>query len=409
VITNCAIVDVRAGNVRERQTIVVDAEQISAITPADRPIDGPSQVIDGSGCYATPGLIDMHAHACCASDEPAETPAAHEPTLMGIRAVRNLQLAARSGITTVRDLGGGHGAPFAVKAAWLRGEFIGARPLVAGPMVTAVGGHGAEDGSTLGVEVTGVDEMRRTVRRLVSHGADVIKVVTGGAVARTELTLDELRAAVDEAHWCGVPVASHANLSLRGIRNSIAAGCDSVEHCCVPDRAALEAMAATGIAMCPTITVLAHVRSDPDAYGGPTGALPMGVNQAWETHQRNVRLARELGVRIIAGSDAGMPGVPFDSLLDELAWLVRCGSSPAQALAAATVDAAAVLGRNDLGEIRVGGTADLVLLNRDPIADIGALVDRRAVVIAGRLVWSSTPEAGAYVQPAPADPDRARD
>jgi imidazolonepropionase-like amidohydrolase len=279
--------------------------------------------------------------------------------------------------------------------------------------------------------------MRRTVRRLISEGADVIKVVTGGAVARTELTLDELRSAVEEAHWCGVPVASHANLSLRGIRNSIAAGCDSIEHCCVPDQAALDAMAARDIAMCPTITVLAHVRSHPDAYGGPTGPLPMGVNEAWETHQRNVALASGLGVRIIAGSDAGMPGVPFDSLLAELAWLVRCGLSPAQALAAATVDAAAVLGRNDLGEIRVGATADLVLLNRDPIADIGALGDPRAVMIGGKVVWwvgaiSSTAGTGdrsvplggeafaaghdllddlpdADVQPPPDDPDRAPD
>jgi imidazolonepropionase-like amidohydrolase len=394
-ITNCAVVDVRVGHVQERQTIVLDGAHIVAITPADRPIDGQDQVIDGSGCYAVPGLIDMHVHSCCASDGPAETPPTHEPTLMGVRAVRNLQLAARSGITTVRDLGGGHGAPFAIKAAWLHDEFIGARPLVAGPMVTAVGGHGAENGSTLGVEVTGVDEMRRTVRRLVSQGADVVKVVTAGAVARTELSLDELRAAVDEAHWCGVPVASHANLSLRGIRNSIAAGCDSIEHCCVPDRQALDAMAAMDIAMCPTITVLARVRDDPGEYGGPTGALPTAVNQAWEAHLHNVRLARELGVRIIAGSDAGMPGVPFDSLLDELAWLVRCGLSPAQALAAATVDAAAVLGRKDLGEVRIGGAADLLLLNRDPLADIGALGDRRAVILAGRIVSWSDPVAGA--------------
>lgn len=154
-------------------------------------------------------------------------------------------------------------------------------------------------------------------------------------------------------------------------------------------------MAAMDIAMCPTITVLARVRDDPDAYGGPTGALPTAVNQAWQTHQQNVRLARELGVCIIAGSDAGMPGVPFDSLLDELAWLVQCGLSPAQALAAATVDAAAVLGRNDLGEVRIGGAADLLLLNRDPLADIGALADRRAVVLAGRIVSCSAPLAGA--------------
>ena len=388
VITNCTVIDVRAGAALGGRSITMDEGRVLKVTATGLPADGESRIIDGTHTFAIPGLIDMHVHS---EHNPEPTSASRNtagPTLMGIRAVRNLHHAAVSGITTVRDLGGGHGATFEIKDAWQQGEFLGARPLVAGPMVTAIGGHGTEDGSTLGIEVSGVDEIRRTVRQLVAQGADVVKVVTGGVVARTELTLGELRAAVDEAHWSGVPVASHANFSLRGIRNSIAAGCDSIEHCCVADINALETMAARGTAMCPTLTVLARVRAYPGHYGGGSSPLCVAVHRAWETHLANVHLAHELGVPILAGSDAGMPGVGFSALLEEVQWLARCGLSPAHALAAATTTAAAVLRRDDLGEIASGRVADLVLLNQNPLADVRALTDRRAVVLGGEIVWS---------------------
>jgi imidazolonepropionase-like amidohydrolase len=388
-ISNCALVDIRAAAVRPGQSIMIEAERILAIIPAQGEAGAADVVIDGTGTFAIPGLIDMHVHI---DHDPGParpldfTACSRDRILTGFRAARNLREAAASGVTSVRDLGGAHGVPFAVKEGWRRGEFIGARPFVAGQMITAVGGHGAEGDDGLGLEVCGPQETRRAVRELIARGADVIKVVAGGVVARTELTPEELGAAVDEAHWNGVTVASHANFSLRGIRSSIAAGCDSVEHCCVPDKRALEAMAENHVGMCPTITVLARIKTNPGLYGGDSSKLSKAVAGVWEKHLENVYLAHSMGVPILAGSDAGMSGVRFDAVLEEVQWLVRCGLTSVQALAAATTSAAEFLRCDDLGEIRAGNTADLVLLNSDPLRDIHALDDRYAVICSGHVI-----------------------
>jgi imidazolonepropionase-like amidohydrolase len=388
-ISNCALVDIKAAAVRPGQSIMIEAGRILRVAPAGEEEDGADLVINGTGTFAIPGLIDMHVHI---DHDPAPpTPAGStggnlDRILIGFRAARNLREAAASGVTSVRDLGGAHGVTFAVKEGWRRGEFIGARPFVAGQMITAVGGHGAERGDGLGFEVCGPQETRRAVRELIARGADVIKVVTGGAIARTELTPEELDAAIDEAHWNGVTVASHANFSLRGIHNSIAAGCDSVEHCCVPDKRALEAMAEKHVAMCPTIAVLSRIKTNPELYGGDSSKLYLAVAGVWEKHLENVYLAHTMGIPILAGSDAGMTGVRFDAVLEEVEWLVHCGLTTAQALAAATTSAAEFLRCDDLGQIKAGGTADLVLLNSDPLQDIRALGDRYMVICSGHVI-----------------------
>lgn len=307
---------------------------------------------------------------------------------MGIQGAENLRVALAAGITTVRDLGGGPVVPYDLKHAWKARLFAGARPLVAGPMITALGGHGTEQGLGISLEVCGAREVRRAVRAAIGAGADVIKVATSGVATRTELTLTELSAAVQEAHWCGVKVASHANFSLRSINNSVAAGCDSIEHGCAADEQALREMSARDVALCPTITMLARVNERSDLYG-PTTSLTDAVQRAWRQHKETVQQAIELGVKIVAGTDAGMPAVGFDSLHEELGWLVRWGMSPLQALRCATSAASDLLGRSDLGDVAPGCRADLVVLADNPLADLSALRDVRAVMLEGRLVRRS--------------------
>lgn len=387
-VSNCTVVDVREGRLVPGRSIRFKDGVIAAIVNGSDPA-GDGAVLDAAGAFAVPGLIDMHVHIC--ANAAAGAGAGPEErygsaSRMAIHAVENLRSALAAGVTTVRDLGGSLDVPFEVKRAWREQLFTGARPLVAGPMVTAVGGHGTERGSRLGLEVSGTDEVRRTVRGLIGKGADIIKVVTGGVVARTELTAGELAAAVDEAHWCHVPVASHANFSLRGIRNSIEAGCDSIEHCCVPDLEALETMAARRIALCPTITVLARIKEQPELFGGVRSPLVLAVQRAWPRHLKNVRLAASLGVPLVAGTDAGMPAVGHDALVEELEWLERCGLTPIDALRCATLAAADALGRSDLGELTASRSADLLLVAHDPTRSVASLRDVRAVVLAGRLV-----------------------
>jgi imidazolonepropionase-like amidohydrolase len=380
---------VPSGATLPKRSIFIERGRIDRITPSG--VEPPlAETIDARGAFVIPGLIDMHVHACASPlEKHAHATGIDSPTRMGIQAAENLRVALAAGVTTVRDLGGGPVVPYDLKQAWAMRLFIGARPLVAGPMVTAVGGHGTESGWRLAVEVCGAEEMRRAVRTAVSRGSDVIKVATGGVATRTELTLAELVAAVDEAHWCGLKVASHANFSLRGINNSIEAGCDSIEHGCAADRRALEEMRSRNIALCPTITVLARIKERSDVYGQKTPALTDAVQRAWRQHEEVVHQAIALGVTIVAGTDAGMPAVGFDSLHEELRWLVRWGMSPIEALRSATCAAGELLGRTELGAIAPGSSADLVLLGEDPRADLSALSDVRAVMLEGRLVRRS--------------------
>ncbi len=386
-VINCELLDVRHGDVLPRQSLFVEKGRIERIAPSGvlPPVD---ETIDADGAFVIPGLIDMHVHACASPhiDGSAPETGRDAPTRMGIQAAENLRSALGAGITTVRDLGGGSVAPYDVARAWSDRLFAGARPLVAGPMLTAIGGHGSERGAQWGTELCGTEDMRRAVREAVSRGADVIKVVTGGVATRTELTFLELAAAVEEAHWCGVKVASHASFGLRGIQNSIRAGCDSIEHGCAADRRALEEMASKGIALCPTITVLSRAMDRPDARGKEMPILADAIREAWQQHEIVVRQAKELGVPIIAGTDAGMPTVGFDALAEELEWLVRWGLTPLDALRSATCVAGDVLGREDLGSLAPGCSADLVLLDRNPIEDVSNLRGIRAVMLAGRLV-----------------------
>jgi imidazolonepropionase-like amidohydrolase len=382
-IINCSLLDVRSGSVLPNRSIFVENGRVERVAPSGTlpPLE---ETIDARGAFVIPGLIDMHVHACAS---PGRTEVrGHAPARIGIAAAANLRVALGAGITTVRDLGGGPVVPYELASAWAEREFAGSRPLVAGPMLTAVGGHGSESGADWATEVCGEEEMRRAVRTAVSCGSDVIKVVTGGVGTRTELTRAELRTAVEEAHWNGVKVASHANFGLRGIRNSIVAGCDSIEHGCAADRAALEEMAERGIVLCPTITVLARVNSRSDIYGRRTPALTKAVERAWLQHEETVGRAIELGVAIVAGTDAGLPAVGFDALLEELEWLVRWGMSPLDALRAATCKAADALGRDDLGDLSPGCAADLLLLEGNPAEDVANLRKAKGVMLGGRLV-----------------------
>lgn len=384
VIVNATIVDPVAGAIRPRRSVVVrDGHIAEVLTGRPEPGLDDHGRVDLRGAFLVPGLIDTHVHMCAWPGEGAGQSAGTVARL-ALNAKRNLRTALVAGVTTVRDLGGGPEAPFEVKRAWHEGLLAGARPLVAGPMITAVGGHGTERALPFGIEVSGVEEIRRAVRRTVAAGADAIKLVTAGLVTHGKLSEAELLAASDEAHRASVPVAVHANFELQGIRNAIAARCDSVEHGCVADHAALEAMAEHAIGLCPTLTVMARIRQRPDLYGGPGTPLRDAADRTWEPHLANVGTAAELGVPLIAGTDAGMLGVDFDTCIEELEWLVECGLTPHAALRCATVSAARALGREDIGEIAPGRSADAVVVGSDPLADVSALRDVRAVMLAGR-------------------------
>jgi imidazolonepropionase-like amidohydrolase len=383
VISGCATIDPDSGSavpgslsVADRSIIAPDAER------------GPAH-LDGTGLFAIPGLIDMHVHAT--SDVGGRT----EPQLSGptstsmtLCAVGNLSTALSAGITTVRDLGAPGDLGYSLRASWASDLFVGSRPFVAGPVITAVGGHG----SWLGVESEGPSSIGALVRRHAANGSDVIKLMMRSAARRMELRPEELEEAVAEAHWLDIPVAVHANFSERSIDAAVQAGCDTLEHGFAISDGTADAMAKQGTALCSTAVALTSIVERPEllARRGDKELVKRAMQQYPEA-RRSFERALAAGVPLIAGTDAGVPGVAFDSLPRELATLVEWGASPHQVLVAATSGAARALRHPELGVLTPGSPADIVLLRANPLTDVSAYLEVEAVIQAGRLVRLESP------------------
>lgn len=329
-----------------------------------------------------PGLIDCHVHLCADAGPGALDRVADVDLDATIDA--SLRAHLRAGVTTVRDLGDLRGAVLA------RRPFAADLPTVvaSGAPLTSTGGHCW----FLGGEVRGAGEMRRAVRARVAGGADVIKVMASGGVltpgtdtSGLQLTDEELAAAVDEARALGVPVTAHAH-AIAAVWQALRAGVDGIEHCTgvTPRGAHIDedlaaALAASGIALCLTLG------SDPAVVVPPEiveMAARAGLSQA--ALQDGVTRLHRAGARIVAGSDAGLgPAKPHGILPRTLAEYVDSGMPVADALHAATAAAATACGLGgSKGRIRAGFDADLLLVEGDPRADIGALLRPSAVHLA---------------------------
>jgi imidazolonepropionase-like amidohydrolase len=353
-----------------------------------------------------PGLINAHVHITfCASptllaDYFRERDAGFE-TLMR-RAADNLRRAVSVGCTTVRDLGTLNPVVFAAREAVRDGTLVGPDIVAAGEGITSDGGHCY----FFGIEAEGIDAVRAAVRRQHAAGADCIKVfATGGNLTpgtdpfSPQYTLDELRAVVDEAKSVDLPVASHAH-ATEGIRRSVAAHVDTIEHCMFETRDGLDfderlaaEMAEKGIAAVPThgVSNIAML-ADPDLIDALPLERQLVVRRILAKLPRvfgNFARMRELGVRVIAGTDAGIPNRHFDSFAADLAVLANEGPGVAMGaratLMAATSECADALGLTDRGTLEVGKRADLIAVAGDPLHRIEDVCATRFVMSGGRV------------------------
>lgn len=341
-------------------------------TVTDTQHDAKVEVIDGTGLFAVPGLIDMHVHMTSDATGrlvPVFSEYHADPAIQALLAAENLGIALAAGVTTVRDLGSPGGSAFALRQAWNGGLVVGSRPVVAGPAITALGGHGAWMGHEVGTSA----EAARAVRCNISKGARAIKLIMASATRTIELTSADLIAAVEEAHWQGVSVAVHANFSERSIDSAVAAGCDSIEHGYAISARTAEEMRSRGISLCPTLSALTSIINHPEVFRKAKGqALVERARAAIEPARESFSHALAAGVTIVAGTDAGVPMVPFNSLPYELQLLVEWGLSDYDSFAAATSNAARLLRRSDLGHLGLGAIGDVLLLDIDPRDDVRA-------------------------------------
>jgi len=378
-----------APSVRDRAVVVTD-RRIASIVADRPPRDG--TVLDLGGLTLLPGLINCHVHLCLSGDaDPSRTLSDESYATTVIGAVVRARRTVEAGVTTVRDLGGREYAEIAVRDAVRAGSIPGPRVLCAGRAVCITGGHGWR---MLGRQADGPDDLRRAVREQLRAGADVIKLIATGGVMTpgvdpraAQLTLEELRAGVDEAHRARRRAAAHA-MADEGIAWCLDAGIDTIEHGVFLTEGLATRMATQGTALVATLIAPHAIVEGGLAAGIPEFAVTKSLALR-ERHFESFRLALRAGVTIAAGTDAGTPLNPHGSIVPELALMVAAGMTPLQAVRAATSVAAQVLGiAAETGSIAPGLVADLIAVEGDPATDIKALDAIRLVVADGRTVLS---------------------
>jgi len=346
--------------------------------------------LDAAGLVVLPGLINAHVHFCLDGTADSVARLIEEPHLTtAYRAQAAAEATLRSGTTTVRDVGCNGGIGIMLKKAIDAGIVRGPRMLASGPCIVMTGGHNR----FIGTEIDGCDEARKAARKNLKMGADLIKVVSTGGVITSgvepehpQLSMEEMRAAVDEAHNVGKHAASHAQ-GERGILNSLEAGVDTIEHGIFLTPRLIDEMLKRKAALVPTITPMRRILDAAPGAGIPDYAIEKmrRVSAKW---LESFREAAEAGVPIVAGTDAGTPGNPHGSVAVEVRFMVQAGLGTSQALRSATSTAASVIGlEGQVGCIRPGAFADLIFIKGDPLADISALNSLCGVMKDGELVW----------------------
>jgi imidazolonepropionase-like amidohydrolase len=405
-ITGARILDAAGDKWLDGQSLLIENGRIKSIAPeaSIHPPTGTQRIdaaklIEGKPVYLIPGLIDLHTHLLLHPYNEAkwDDQVLREPLeLRVIRATVSARATLEAGFTTIRELGteGAAFADVALRDAINAGLITGPRIFASTRAIVATGCYGPAGFDQRwqvpkgGQEADGPDAVRKAVREQIAAGADWVKLYgdyrrAPGAPATPTFSLDELRAAVDEAKSAGRPVAVHATTD-EGIRRAVEAGVTTIEHGYGASRQTLELMKAKGITLCPTMAAAEAIALysgwRPDRDGEK---IPPGVAAS----RACVKLAMEVGVTIACGSDAGV--FPHGDNAREIELMIKDGMSPAAALRAATSGAAKVLGKdNEFGALREGLAADLVLVEGDPLTDIGALRGPLVVIARGTVVIS---------------------
>jgi imidazolonepropionase-like amidohydrolase len=405
-----ALIDGTSGQSRQNPEIVIRGDRITDVyTAGTRPPPPGAEVLDLGAATVLPGLIDCHTHIFLQGEVPAaggydvqllKFPASYRAA----RAVVAVRRALEQGFTTIRDVeteGAGYG-DVGIKQAIDEGYIPGPRMFVSTRAISSTGGYNLE-GYAPEIEVPkgaqlidGPVEARKAAREQLDHGADWIKVYMthrswvdeqGALVSQPTLTVEELKAIVDEAHGWRKKVACHAYNGI-GLQRALDGGCDSIEHGLELTDAQVAQMVKQGTWLVPTLAVYYYDHDPPDTPAGKRDRKRV------EVHGVSFRKALQAGVRIAFGTDVG-GFVWTDPIAQEFARMVEFGMTPMQAIQSATSRAAELLGeRGHLGVVAPGAYADLIAVASDPLADVNALKNVGFVMKNGVVFRSALGSAG---------------
>ena len=398
VVTAAHLVDPVAGRTLENRVVVITDGRIAAVSSGSgaRPqIPADAERIDLPGQTILPGLIDMHVHLTSLAEIGGYQGLKYTDSFWSAVGVGNARKTLEAGFTSVRNVGSADFQDVGLREAIDGGWAVGPRITTAAWAIGATGGH-CDDNSLppsydkqIPSVVNSPGEARAKVRWLHKYGAQVIKIcATGGvfslgdSVGGQQLTLEEMKAIADEAHMLDMKVAAHAH-GAEAIKMAIRAGVDSVEHCSFIDDEGLKLARQRGTWLDFDVYNDDYILATGTANGTEQESLDkekaIGLKQR-QTFQRAVRA----GVPMLFGSDAGV--YPHGDNGKQFAKMVQWGMTPAQAIRAATSDAAIGLGSNDVGRIEVGRYCDIVAVEGDPMADVTLLEHPTAVIKGGERV-----------------------
>lgn len=405
VILHCGtLIDGISNSPRKNVSVIISGKQISEIKEGFVTGTSSDKIIDLRGQTVTPGWMDMHVHV---EDEASRNAYLERYTLNQVDyAFQSVGLAEKTlmaGFTTVRDLGGS-GINIALRNAINKGMLKGPRIFTAGRVIATTGGHGdpsngfREDltpvvGPKDGV-VNGPDECRQAVRQAYKNGSDLIKVTATGGVlsvakdgSRPQFTEEELKAVVETARDYGFTVAAHAH-GAEGIKRAIRAGVTSVEHGTYMDDEAIELAKKHGTWYVPTITAGRSVADSAKIPNYFPAIVQPKAQAIGPLIQQTFAKAYKAGVKIAFGTDAGVYAHGRNWV--EFTYMVAAGMPAMEAIKAATIHAAEVLGMKDkLGSITPGKIADVVAVDGDPLQDI-QVMGKVSFVMKDGVVYKNT-------------------
>ncbi|MFZ1053532.1 MAG: amidohydrolase family protein [Candidatus Sulfotelmatobacter sp.] len=399
-----SLIDAKSDKPRNDQVIVVHGNRIESVTDsATAKIPSAATVIDLSKATVLPGLIDCHTHIFLQGEDPAQ--GGYDANILNaplaLRAARATVAARRAleqGFTTLRDVeteGAGYG-DVGIKQAIEQGYIPGPRLFISTRAISTTGGYPLEgyapelDMPKGAQIVDGPVEARKAAREQLDHGADWIKVYmthrswvgkNGELVSQPTLTVDELRAIVDETHGWGKKVACHAYGGI-GLHRALDGGCDSIEHGLDLDDAAISQMLKQGTWYVPTISAYYHDWAPADTPAGRRDRLRVSL------HEPSFKKALKAGVKIAFGTDMG--GIPWsEPIAQEFPRMVELGMPPMEAIQSATSRAAIMLDMDGkLGIVAPGAFADIIAVSGDPLQDIKALGSVQFVMKDGKVFKS---------------------